>query len=377
MQAFRASHTVSPRRGAVLVLMTVLFPVVLVICLFSVNVAYMALLRTELRVSTDAAARAAGATYSFTDDEAEAIAVAQQFALLNKVGGVGLALAEEDVEFGRSTQPSAGARYEFVAEESGVRNAARVNAIGRIRSLFAGGMFADATFSPTKSATATYANVDICLVLDRSSSMKLYTWETGGMISTSDPRFCQVPHADSRWVALSNAVSAFVEVLESSSAVEHVAVVSYSSVYNMPCSPSASLPASRIDSHLSGDLTTTLNAMATLNSTNWGGMTEIDAGVIKGREVLTDPTLSRPHARKIMIVLTDGLYTNTDPTPQAAIAASLGITVHSVTFGSGANQQTMSNVAAAGGGTFHHAPDPETLEEVFRKLAAMSVLLTD
>ena len=48
-----------------------------------------------------------------------------------------------------------------------------------------------------------------------------------------------------------------------------------------------------------------------------------------------------------------------------------------MTFGDGANQLAMENLAAAGGGTFHHAPDPETLESVFRKLAAMSVLLTD
>ena len=73
MQAVRPTPSPQPRRGAVLVLMTFLFPVVLAIGFLSVNVAYMLLLRTELRVATDAAARAAGATYSATNDEAAAI----------------------------------------------------------------------------------------------------------------------------------------------------------------------------------------------------------------------------------------------------------------------------------------------------------------
>ena len=117
--------------------------------------------------------------------------------------------------------------------------------------------------------------------------------------------------------------------------------------------------------------------MSTLTSTNWGGMTEIDAGIIMGCSELNDAARARPNARKVMIVLTDGNYTNTNPVPQAATAASQGIVVHAITFSAGADQTVMQAVAAAGGGTFHHAPDAATLEAVFRELAAMSVLLTD
>lgn len=356
--------------------MALLFPVVLIICLFSLNVAYMLLMRTELRVATDAAARAASATYSQTSDEAAAIDAAQQIALLNEVGGAGLVLDEEDVQFGRSTQSAPGQRYAFVVDGS-LRNAARVNATAESRALFAAGLLSEDTFSPSLTATATYDHVDICLVLDRSSSMKLYTWETGGAMSTSDSRFCKVPHASSRWIALSNAVTAFVDVLNDTVAIEHVGVVTYASNYNLACSPAVSSPRSRVDSHLSGTLSNTLSAMTTLNTTNWGGMTEIDAGVIAGRAELTSTTWSRPHARKVMIVLTDGHYTGADPVPEAATAATQGITVHSVTFGDGANQADMQELAEAGNGSYHHAPDPATLTAVFRKLAAMSVLLTD
>lgn len=376
MVPFRAKHSDSSRHGAVLVLMAILLPVVLIICLFSVNVAHMSLMRTELRVATDAAARAASSTYSQTNNEEAAIAAAQEIALLNEVGGEGLVLEDDDVQFGRSTQASAGTRYSFVVDGSS-RNAARVTATADSRSLFDFGLMSEDTFSPSQTAIATYDNVDIVLVLDRSSSMKLYTWETGGAMSTSDSRFCKIPHANSRWAALSTAVTAFVDVLNDTVAVEHVGVVTYASNYTMPCSPSLYVPKSRVDSHLSGNLTNTLNAMATLSSTNWGGMTEIDAGVIAGRTELTSATWSRPNARKIMIVLTDGHYTAADPVPQATTAAAQGIIVHSVTFGDGANQQAMQNLATAGLGSYHHAPDPQTLEAVFRKLAAMSVMLTD
>lgn len=378
MRSFRGPRKERSRRGAVLALMAILFPVVLIICFLSVNVAYMLLLRTELRVATDAAARAAGATYSATNDENAARTAAQEIALLNPVGGEPLVLANDDIEFGHSDQPSQGARYTF-STSSSFKNAARVSATAESRALFATGLFTSKTFSPNQSAIATYNNVDICLVLDRSSSMKLYTWDTGGGLSSSDPRFCQLPDPDSRWVALENAVNSFVDVLDNTVATEHVAVVTYSSNYTMSsCTPAITLPASRIDSHLSGDLNDTRNAMATLSSTNWGGMTEINEGIIRGRQVLTDPAMARANARKVMIVLTDGHYTNSiDPTPEAVAAAAQGIIVHSVTFGDDANQAAMQSVATGGGGTFHHAPDPNTLEDVFRKLAAMSVLLTN
>ena len=41
--------------------MAFLLPVVLIICFFSIDTAWMLLLRTQLRVATDAAARAAAA----------------------------------------------------------------------------------------------------------------------------------------------------------------------------------------------------------------------------------------------------------------------------------------------------------------------------
>ncbi len=356
-------------------LIALALPVVLILCFMSVNTAYMLLLRTELRVATDAAARAAGSTLAATDDQVLATAAATDIALLNKVGGIGLGLTDPDVEFGGSTQANPGDPYTFTVGASPT-NAVRVNASLVNHDLFASGLFDATTFSATQSATATHTNVDICLVLDRSSSMKLYTWENLPLLPGRDPRKCLPPQPGSRWLALDAAVTEFVNVLSTTAAVEHVAVVTYSSDYFMSCTPSVNNLAATIDSDLNVDLTTVTSAMATRSGTVWGGNTEIHSGVIAGTAVLTGPS-ARPNARKVMIVLTDGNYTADDPVPYATDAAALGIRVHAITFSDGANQDDMQDVATEGNGDFHHAPDQATLEAVFRTLAATPVFLTN
>ena len=95
-----------------------------------------------------------------------------------------------------------------------------------------------------------------------------------------------------------------------------------------------------------------------------------------GSQVLSDPLLARAEADRIMIVFTDGHYTGSDPVPDAAHAKTLGITVHSITFGNGANQSHMQSLATAGGGRHYHAPDAATLSDIFEELAATVAILT-
>ena len=54
----------SKRRGAMVVLIAMMLVILLMTVTFSVDVAYMQLSRTELRVATDAAARAAAEAFS-------------------------------------------------------------------------------------------------------------------------------------------------------------------------------------------------------------------------------------------------------------------------------------------------------------------------
>ena len=169
----------------------------------------MQLNRTELRVATDAAARAAGRAFSeFQNQEDDTVQIAIDYAVstaaMNSVGANYLQLdglentsedpdALDEITFGLSTRLDNGfGRYSFSPQDrSAVRNkteqSTAIRIIGRrttdslggsIQMLFAGwGPFSE--FQPIVAATATQIDRDIALVLDRSGSMLEYKdWET-------------------------------------------------------------------------------------------------------------------------------------------------------------------------------------------------------
>ena len=71
------------RRGAILPLLALMLPVLLLVAGIAINVAYMQLCRTEMQISTDIAAKAAGRVYSMTQDEDEALYIANLAGELN------------------------------------------------------------------------------------------------------------------------------------------------------------------------------------------------------------------------------------------------------------------------------------------------------
>ena len=75
------------RRGAVLPLFAVLLPVLVILCAFAINVAYMQLTRTELKIATDAAARAGGRAWSHHQSVSQAQLFARRAAVRNRVSG--------------------------------------------------------------------------------------------------------------------------------------------------------------------------------------------------------------------------------------------------------------------------------------------------
>ena len=82
--------------------------ILLVMTVFAVDIAYMQLVRTELRTSTDAAARAASETLSRTQSTSAARAAAKQIATQNQVAGEPLVLDDSDIVFGSATPDSNG-----------------------------------------------------------------------------------------------------------------------------------------------------------------------------------------------------------------------------------------------------------------------------
>ena len=366
------------RKGAILVLVVLLLPVFLIIIGFSVDLAHVQRVRTELRAAVDLSAKAAIGELSRTQDVDQARATAKSVASANTVASESLILDDADIVFGHS-EPQAGGSWLFQAAGSPL-NAVEVtgrrtnSSSGGPVELFFGQFYGHQNSDQQLSATATALDVDICLVLDRSSSMKLAVDVTTGLMSTSNPRFCQAPWPDSRWVALDDSVGLFISHLSSTLATEHVGLVTFGSNYTSSCGET-NIDAT-IDQNLDGNLSLTTTAMSGRSTTVWNGATYIDSGISLGRTMLNGP-LAREFATKVMIVFTDGVYTGPNPTPEAAVAGDEGITVHTITFSNGANQTDMQAVAAAGNGEHYHAPDAAALDEVFGEISASIVMLTE
>src|SRR4051812_38111235 len=114
MKHIQSTKIRATRRGAMLVLVAVCLPLCIIMAAFAINVAWMQLVRTELRTSTDAAARAGAKQLSLSQSTSVALAQAKDLAKRNPVAGQGLLLADSDIEFGSSTQANDLSRFNFI-----------------------------------------------------------------------------------------------------------------------------------------------------------------------------------------------------------------------------------------------------------------------
>ncbi|GAA5504885.1 TadE/TadG family type IV pilus assembly protein [Novipirellula caenicola] len=367
------------RRGATAVVFVIMLPVLMLLLGFSVDLAYMQLTRAELRAATDLAAKAASSELAETGDKARAIAKGKQIASANTVAGNGLSLDDSDFVFGNTVRSTTG-KWSFKASGTPM-NAVQVN--GRRTAdapdgevdLFFSSLLNGKGFATTADATAGFINADICLVLDRSSSMKLAVSNNATGMGSGDPRSCDIPWSDSRWIALDDAIKIFMAKMNDTLAEEQVSIVTYSSNYTACGVTNQNVT---LDQPLTLDFFRITAAMDKLKTTVWGGNTETSAGMALARSELTGSG-ARSTAEKIMVVLTDGAYTNSvHPADAAAAAAADRIKVHTITFGScPANViKDMQDAAVAGGGYHFHAPDAATLNDAFSKIAGSISILT-
>ncbi len=369
------------RRGAMAVMVAVLLTVFMVCVAFAVDVAYMQLVRTDLRTATDASARASGEALSRTQDLAIARQTAKDIAAKNRVAGTPLLLDDSDVVFGNSTRELNGS-WSFTPNGTPV-NSIRINArrtqdsLSGSVPLFFGRLLGRNDFEPKQKSTVVRLDRDICLVVDRSSSMKLFLTDTAPTMSTSDPRFCQPPDpSQSRWAALEDAVLVFNTALGTTPQIEYVGLVSYASSGTWCSYWNAQVSTNQV---LTSNTSLVNSAMTSLSATVFNGATNISAGINRGVTVLTDPANGRPFAAKTMVLFTDGHATQGgDPVIAAANAANANIVIHTVTFGDGANQADMQAVAAATGGKSFHAPTAQALNDIFEEIAlTMPVVFTE
>ncbi len=338
------------RRGAMLVMVAIVLVILLLGAVFSIDVAYMHVVRAELRTATDAAARAGAEALIRTQDPAQARAAAIAIAAQNNVAGTGLALSDSDVFFGGLQRNTTG-RFAFVegaTPTTGVRvigHRDRVSVDGPVPLFFAR-IFSRTEFEPTLEATGA-ANVrDIALVLDVSGSM------------------AAVERGISRLDALKQAVNDFLDEVEISSPNSQVSL----SVYETGASKLVDL---------TEDFDSVRSQVAGLVPL---GLTAIGDGLLTGSNSLVSDSQARPFAFKTVVVMTDGQH-NTGLSPFTALRTAIqrGQQVHAITFGAGANQVLMAQIAQATQSGLHlHADDAGDLSDAFREIArALAVTLID
>ncbi len=379
-------RTYKPRRGAVVPLVAMVLPVLLVLLGFAVDVAYMQNVRAELRMATDAASRAAATELARTGSPAVAQATAVRIAEANTVASAPLELDLQDIAFGRSEEDATG-RFVF-SEGLEPFNAVRVNgqrtadSLSGAVSLYFGRLVGTNTFQPTASAVSSFASFDICLVLDRSSSMKLDLDDPGMGLYTSDPRFCSPPGSVSRWAALEVAVNVFVGMLQASNASEQVSLVTYSSDISgaswlNTCNKAhQTTEGATVDLPLTGNLSQLQSGVTAWGDALFNGNTHIELGIRKGADAVLGAG-SRSSADKVLIILTDGHENVGDALLAADYCTTQGIVCHTLTFSEDADKSLMAQVAARTDGKHLHANSQAELIEVFRLVAGQLARVTD
>ncbi len=352
------------RRGAMAVWCAVLTPIVLIVGVFASELAYMHLVRVELRTAVDASAHAGGRMLSLSQTPADAVQAAKDGARANSVAGRELLLADADIELGRAG-PAASGRWAFDAAAT-PPNAVRVTGrrtagspTGAVPVLFAG-VFDRRTFEPVKSAISVQVDRDIVLVHDRSGSM---TWPVDQVSAGDPPGWSSGMAAPSgaRWYDSVNAVDVFFAEIRRTPTTELIGLVTF-----------ATDATHEVD--LTTDDTATTGVLAGYSAAYPGGATWIDYGLRQGVATLLDHGTGRPLADKLIVFMTDGRYNGPNSGDQcvadAAAAHARGVTVHAITFSAEADQVLMGRVAAAGGGRHWHATDAASLAAAYRAIAA-------
>jgi Mg-chelatase subunit ChlD len=362
----------------VIPLFAFLFVLIIAAAAFTVDIAYMHCVKTELQIAADAAARAASNSLGSSQDLTLASDAAKHIAGENFVAGSPLTLVDDDIIFGQSTANDDGT-FSFVESTNPINavrirgSRARVSASGPVR-LVLGPLLGREHFEPEVFASAARVDRDIVIVVDRSGSM---AWDESGTDWSYPEEYAQnsqsvnyglPPHpTGSRWAGLIEAVSVFCDAVDSTREEEHLALVSYSDRYTYN---GYTVPTVATNAELGPTSAVIVQELQEIGENAIIGGTNISAGLDRGVSVIQNPDTARPFAFKMVILMTDGVWNaGRDPVLAAQDAAAAGIVVHAITFSAGANQADMQEVAEATGGKFYHAPTRDELKDAFEEIA--------
>lgn len=393
------------RRGAAAVLIVAMMIVFVVLAAFTVDYAYMQLVRTELRIASDAASKAGAEALARTENVDFAKAEAIRYASLNTVGGTSYRISLDDVTVGRMVEGQGNSnRRGFVANQFPF-NSVRVNA--RTGSgathpavpLFFGSVLGVNTFSPTQQSTAGQQQIEVCLCLDRSGSMLFDMSGVDWVYPPNNPLLSNFtawgtmwqnhlspPHPTaSRWAVLRDAVQLFLDEAAGSNPQPRTSLVTWGSDYTMPVNPGTVFRAATLDVALppQANFAFTANRQQVTNTVNqlgsrpMMGSTNLSAGLDLAVRQLTG-TNAGSLSSKVVVLFTDGMWNDgRNPLLAAQDARNAGVTVHIVTMLT-ADQADLRQAAQLTGGRYYNAANASQLASAFREIAkSLQVVLID
>ena len=364
------------RRGAILALGALLLPAIMIFVGFAINVSYMEMVRTQLRICTDSAAKAALINLGATQSQSSARPFARSVSASNTVAGTTVSFSDGNIEFGNTTKNGSGV-YAFSSGGTPL-NGSRVTGTVTVPLPFAAFM-PGGNFTATQVSLTSRVSHDIVLVLDRSASMAFdlssneFSYPPDRtMYSPLQSYFTSPSPTASRWKALTDAVNSFVTVLQSRNLDAHVALVTYSETYSLG---NYSATEASLDVPLTSNYSSITTAMNNWGNTPLLGDTNIQAGLNMGVAELTGPR-ARTTADRTIILLTDGIATSgstdlagmslTNRSASKAVTYTIGFSGQA---GTGVGQAALQGAATSGNGVYYYAPTAAQLTAAFQQIA--------
>lgn len=364
------------RTGGALVLILLLTILLLTLGAFAINLAQMQLVRTEMQVASDASARAANRVFASTRNLPQARTMGQRVANNNRVNGRNLVLRSSDYELGTAVRHNLNQRYQYTPGGANPNSLvlrtemSTASPTGPVQ-LFFPGFLGVSTANVLMEARSTQVELDIALVIDRSGSMAFRADQVaalpagwaGGAPLPAGFNFGHAAPNPSRWRDTVAGIQVFLNELDQTAQLEHVALATYSSGATVDLNPTANY----------SNIISRLNTYSTRFN---GGGTHIQSGLRSANNALVHAN-ARPWAVKVIVLMTDGLRDAGDEISEARRLARDGIMIFTVTFAQEANQARMVTVANLGGGKHYHATNAASLSAVFRDIARqMPTLVT-
>lgn len=346
-----------------LALVAICLPLVLLLAAFAVDVTYLRIAKTELRLAADAAARSAGRFYAATHDERRATEAAKTAGELNFVAAKPLTLDDEDVEFGVSEYDESSQTWNFepgAAPPNSVRVTARKTSdspSGAV-DLFFSQAFTNVSIEVTTQAIAVSVDPELMFVVDRSGTMA-YPVELPSVLFTPPPsipgwNWCDPAPASSRWMHVDRAIRLALDRLEREGST-WTGLATFAD-------------AGETDAPLAKNFDLARRGLDRRSLMFCGGDKQADEGLRQAAAELSGNSPSSGIADQHVVLLTDGKDLGSELFEVAGSLVPLGVQVHVVSYGPEADLALLEELTSVVGGSLVHVSTEALIDTALRDI---------